>query len=122
MMVPTAGRKGNSGSVFVAVGALLVLAGLFLFPGRAAALDAHDFKMAGDATHTRVVINFDKEPEPRWFMLRGPHRLVVDLPKTRFAIDPKELKASRLVTNVRYGDLSGESSRLIFEVKGPFVI
>lgn len=121
-MVPKARRAGNSGGIFLTVGALLVLAGLMLFPARAFALDAHDFNMAGDATHTRVVLNFDKEPEPRWFMLRGPHRLVIDLPKTRFAIDPKELKASGLVTNVRYGDLSGQASRLMLEAKGPFVI
>ncbi|MBL8576260.1 MAG: N-acetylmuramoyl-L-alanine amidase [Mesorhizobium sp.] len=121
-MVPTAGWKGTSGGILAAVGALLFLAGLLLFPERAVALNAHDFKMAGDATHTRVIMNFDEEPEPRWFMLRGPHRLVIDLPKTRFAIDPKELKANGLVANVRYGDLSGGSSRLILELKGPFVL
>ncbi len=27
----------------------------------------------------RVVVNFDQEPEPRWFMLRSPNRLVIDL-------------------------------------------
>ena len=62
--------------------------------------------MAGDAVRMRVVINFDAEPDPRWFLLRGPHRLVIDLPKTKFAIDPKELKARGLVRNVRYGHIN----------------
>jgi len=88
----------------------------------AAALEAHDYKMAGDATHVRVVVNFDQEPEPRWFLLRSPHRLVIDLPKTKFAIDPKELKARGLISNVRYGDINDKTSRLILEAKGPFAI
>ena len=47
-----------------------------------------------------------REPDPKWFLLRGPHRLVIDLPKTKFAIDPKELKARGLVKNVRYGHIN----------------
>ena len=78
--------------------------------------------MAGDAVHMRVVINFDREPDPRWFLLRSPHRLVIDLPKTQFAIDPKELKARGLVKNVRYGHINDKTSRLILEAKGPFVV
>jgi N-acetylmuramoyl-L-alanine amidase len=88
----------------------------------ASALEAHDFKMAGDASRLRVVVNFDQEPEPRWFLLRAPHRLVIDLPKTRFAIDPGELRARGMIDNVRYGHISDTMSRLILEAKGPFVI
>ncbi|HEY6633398.1 MAG TPA: N-acetylmuramoyl-L-alanine amidase [Rhizobiaceae bacterium] len=91
-------------------------------PSRASALEAHDYKMAGDATHMRVVINFDAEPEPRWFLLRSPNRLVIDLPRAKFAIDPNELKARGLVTNVRYGQINDKTSRLIIEAKGPFVV
>jgi N-acetylmuramoyl-L-alanine amidase len=67
-------------------------------------------------------MNFDQEPEPRWFLLRSPHRLVIDLPKTTFAIDPKELKARGLVKNVRYGHINEKTSRLILETDGPFVV
>ena len=87
-----------------------------------AELHAHDYKMAGDAVKTRVVVNFDEEPEPRWFLLRSPHRLVIDLPKTKFALDPRELKARGLVSNVRYGDINEKTSRLILESKGPVLI
>ena len=74
-------------------------------------LDARDYKMAGDATQMRIVMNFDREPDPRWFLLRGPHRLVIDLPDTRFAIDAEDLKASGLVKGVRYGAARGRQSR-----------
>ena len=39
-------------------------------------LQGHDLT----AVRMRAVINFDSEPEPRWFLLRAPHRLVIDLP------------------------------------------
>lgn len=102
--------------------AVLVLLSVAVPASGAAELHARDYKMAGDAAKTRVVMNFDNEPEPRWFLLRSPHRLVIDLPKTKFALDPKELKARGLVSNVRYGDVNDKTSRLILESKGPFVI
>ena len=45
--------------------------------------------MAGDATRMRVVIQLDREADPKWFLLRGPFRLVVDLPETNFSVDPE---------------------------------
>ena len=93
-------RADRQESGFGAVAwAFLLLIGLAcaMLPSQASALEAHDYKMAGDATQMRVVINFDKEPDPRWFLLRSPYRLVIDLPKTSFAIDPKELKARGLI-------------------------
>ncbi len=104
--------------------AFVLLAALcaFFLPSRSLALEAHDYKMAGDATHMRVVMHFDTEPEPRWFLLRSPHRLVIDLPKTKFALDPRELGSKGLIANVRYGHVNDKSSRLILEAKGPFVV
>ena len=118
-----AGRHGSDrGALVQAALLVLALACSTLFPSLARALEAHDYKMAGDAAHMRVVINFDSEPEPRWFLLRAPHRLVIDLPTTKFAIDPKALKARGLIRNVRYGHINDKTSRLILEAKGPFVI
>lgn len=118
-----AARHESDGYALVwAVLLLLVLACSSIIPSPARALEAHDYKMAGDAVRMRVVINFDSEPEPRWFLLRAPHRLVIDLPTTKFAIDPKELKARGLIRNVRYGHINGKTSRLILEAKGPFLI
>lgn len=83
---------------------------------------ARDFRMAGDATGMRVVLSFDREPDPHFMLLRGPARLVVDLPATNFLIDPASLKARGLIKNVRYGALDEGSSRLILTAKGPFAV
>jgi len=88
----------------------------------AAPLEARDFKMAGDATHMRVVLNFDGEPNPEWLLLRAPYRLVLDLPETKFLLHPGDLKAIGLVKDVRYGHLQEGKSRLSLTSKGPFTV
>lgn len=116
-----------------AKGVLLVLARLLPFlavcllvsQGASAAESAlrmTGYRMAGDAVHTRIVMEFDREPDVRWFLLRGPNRLVVDLPRTEFAIGARELKPRGLVRLVRYGGLENNASRLILTGKGPFLI
>jgi N-acetylmuramoyl-L-alanine amidase len=102
--------------------ALLILA--LLAPGLAEAqsLTARAFKMAGDATHMRIVVQFDAEPAARWFLLRGPNRMVIDLPETKFAFSPKDLRALGLVKSVSYGAVGQGGSRLILATKGPFSI
>jgi N-acetylmuramoyl-L-alanine amidase len=87
-----------------------------------APLVAKGYKMAGDATKMRIVMNFDREPDVKWFLLRGPNRLVIDLANTRFAIDAKDLKARGLVRGVRLGELGEGVSRLILTGKGPFAV
>ena len=91
-------------------------------PARADIIEAHDLVMAGDALRTRIVMQLDGEASLHWFLLRAPHRLVVDLPRTGFAIVPDELKPRGLVTNVRYGKISEDHSRMIFAVNGPFTV
>jgi len=85
-------------------------------------LKASEFKMAGNAVEMRVVLDFDREPAPHWFLLRGPHRLVVDVPDTSFLVDPQSMKPRGLIKNVRYGRLNEGTSRLILTAKGPFAI
>lgn len=86
-----------------------------------APLKALSVKVAGDATKIRIVLNFDREPDVKWFLLRGPNRLVVDLPATKFFLNPKDLKARGLLKHVRYGAV-GEASRLVLTGKGPFSV
>lgn len=105
----------------LAVAGILAAFGLSC-PAQSANLQAHDYKVAGDATRTRIVVHFDREPDLKWFLLRGPHRLVIDLPETSFRLDPRALRAHGLVTGVRYGRLSEGQARIILSSKGPFVV
>ena len=125
-MATTANRQltlhGTEGRALARICCLLLLLLGLVAPAFAAPLQARDYKMAGDALHTRVVLHFDSEPDPRFFLLRAPHRLVIDLPDTRFVIDPKELAERGLVDGVRYGQVNAETSRLVLSAKGPFAV
>ncbi len=83
-------------------------------------LTALTFRMAGDDLRTRIVILFDREPEITTRLFDNPHRLVMELPETRFGFDEKSLAARGLVSHVRYGLASKGRSRLILTLRGPF--
>ncbi|TPM20819.1 N-acetylmuramoyl-L-alanine amidase [Mesorhizobium sp. B2-3-5] len=87
-----------------------------------APLVAKGYKMAGDATKMRIVMDFDREPDIKWFLLRGPNRLVIDLANSRLAIDAKDLKPRGLVKGVRLGEIGDGVSRLILTGRGPFAV
>lgn len=92
-------------------------------PGLAAdRLEAGAFRMAADASRARIIFNFDREPELHWFLLNAPHRLVIDLPETGFAIDPDEAKGRGLVEDVQYGQLGPGISRIILAANTPFEV
>ncbi|MBZ9794114.1 N-acetylmuramoyl-L-alanine amidase [Mesorhizobium sp. ES1-4] len=103
---------------------MLVAVSQFFSPANAAdaPLVAKGYKMAGDATKMRIVMDFDREPDIKWFLLRGPNRLVIDLPNTRFAVDAKDLKPRGLVKGVRLGEIGEGVSRVILTGKGPFAV
>jgi N-acetylmuramoyl-L-alanine amidase len=111
-------------AIFLAVAFSLLAAA-----GRGAAAEAPDeplvateFKVAGDATRVRIVMNFDREPLARWFLLRSPHRLVIDLPDAAFAGQPDSLKPRGLVSDIRYGHLEAGRTRMIVGSRGPFKV
>ncbi len=89
--------------------------------GAGETLSARDVRIAGDATRTRVVIDFNAETELRWMLLRGPHRLVIDLPETRFALDPSKLRPHGLIRSIEHGR-AGEGARIVMAIEGPFVV
>jgi N-acetylmuramoyl-L-alanine amidase len=105
-------------SIFCAL--LGVLTALALPAVAADTIRVHGYKMAGDASRVRIVLQMESEPQVRWTLMRGPHRLVLDLPGTTLALDPKEAAPRGLVTGVRYGQLDAGVSRLILSTEGPF--
>ena len=102
-----------------------ILAVLVLWAAQAGAqelLQARGYKMAGDAARMRVVIQFDRDPDFRWFLMRDPHRLVVDMPEAGFAFAEDELAPRGMVTAVNYGNLERGRSRIILSFDGPFEV
>lgn len=85
-------------------------------------LRATKFKIGGDSAKTRIVLNYDRSFKPNWFLLRKPYRLVIDAPKTVFAIDTAKSTPHGLVSIVRYGQFDGENSRLILGGQSPFIV
>ncbi|WEX07083.1 N-acetylmuramoyl-L-alanine amidase [Chelativorans sp. AA-79] len=122
-------KAGQRGSVSTVIGSLflVLLSFLTLLPDSAFAqpaqpLVAYDYLAAGDQNRTRIVLNFDREPKVDWFLLRTPHRLVIDLPETEFGIEEEQTKAQGLVSRVRYGRMAPDHSRMIFTMPGPFAV
>lgn len=124
------GKCGRGPKRFAALRRLaLILGAAFgLFAGivspsvAAAAVKVLDYKMTGDDARMQIVMNFDREPDPKWFLLRGPYRMVIDLPEAEFALSAKDLKPRGLIDNVRFGDLADGMSRLILTSKVPFSV
>lgn len=114
----------SRGVVSIGLALLFLLAGFarLSFAAAGEPVEVTGYKMAGDAVHMRVVMNFDREPEPKWLLLRGPHRLVIDIPEASFRLDANELKARGLIEDVRYGQVGEGMSRLILTAKGPFTV
>lgn len=101
---------------------LLLMAGVLAAAAGQGVLQAHGYKMAGDASRMRVVLHFDREPAARWSLLRDPHRLVVDMPEAAFGFDPAELEPRGMVTEVRHGNFDQGRSRIILSFDGPFSV
>lgn len=80
-----------------------------------------DLRAAGDRDKTRVVVEFDRKPEVKWFYLDGPHRLVIDLPDSRLVTGGAPAPVG-LIDNVRFGAMASDRARLILSAAGPFVV
>lgn len=103
--------------------AMLCAALLHISQAKAASnapLSALTYRMAGDDLRMRVVVMFDQEPKFSTLLLANPHRLVFDLPETRFGFDENSLAARGIVSRVRYGSIGKNRSRLILTLRGPF--
>lgn len=101
----------------------LLVAAVFSFSAIAEEpLQARSYKLAGDAERMRLVMHFDREPDLRWLLLRGPHRLMLEFPQTDFLVEPADLKPRGLISGVRYGTLPDGHSRMILSTRGPFAV
>jgi N-acetylmuramoyl-L-alanine amidase len=107
---PTAGRAAESPSSNPASN-----------PGAAANLPiASDFRLAGDGTQTRFILDLDKPIQFRAFALADPYRVVVDIPQVSFQLPAGAGAAGRgLIKAFRYGLVMPGGSRIVFDLTGP---
>ncbi|MCO5065966.1 MAG: N-acetylmuramoyl-L-alanine amidase [Rhizobiaceae bacterium] len=101
--------------------AVLVVLVLFASPAQPAA-KATAFELSGNLDRTEASIALDQDAEVSWFLLQAPHRLVIELPETAFAFDPRQLKPFGLVNGVRYGKAAEGRSRIILTSTHPFSV
>src|SRR5690606_32865834 len=85
-------------------------------------LVVQDYKMAGDASRMRLVMDFDREPELRSLLLHDRHRLVVALPEAEFRFDDADLSPRGMVREVRHGTVGQGRSRVILSFDGAFAV
>jgi N-acetylmuramoyl-L-alanine amidase len=81
---------------------------------------ATDARLAGDAKHTRFVVDISQKIDIRAFALADPYRVVVDLPQVNFQFPPKTGDSGRgLIKTFRFGLVMVGGSRIVLDTTGP---
>lgn len=83
---------------------------------------AIDVRAVGDERATRIIISFDRPVAVDHKLLDHPYRLVLDLERVGYGFELADDAFSGLVAAMRYGDMSQDASRMIFEVGAPFEV
>jgi N-acetylmuramoyl-L-alanine amidase len=81
---------------------------------------ANDFRIGGDETQTRFVIDLSRKIDLRAFTLADPYRVVIDLPQVTFQLKPKAGESGRgLVKAFRFGLVMQGGSRIVLDLARP---
>lgn len=80
---------------------------------------AHSARIIGDEARTRIVMDFNEEPEFDVHYLDGPTRIVVDFPAVDFAFPTKDLAPTGLFSDIRFGNMGEGNARLVLTAKKP---
>src|SRR5437588_7547029 len=81
---------------------------------------ASDVRLAGDETHTRLVLDLNRKIDLRVFTLANPYRVVVDLPQLTFKLPDKIGEHGRgLIKVFRYGLVMQGGSRIVIDLSRP---
>lgn len=83
---------------------------------------AYSARVVGDNERARILIDFNKEPTFKIRYLANPNRIIVDLEQTKLAFADEQLTARGILSDIRYGIMSEDKSRVIFSLKTPAVL
>ncbi|MDZ7823677.1 MAG: N-acetylmuramoyl-L-alanine amidase [Ahrensia sp.] len=78
--------------------------------------------VSGNDNNSRIVIDFDSQVVPSVQLLDHPWRLVLDFDRLGFGFAPKPTGWTGFTKDIRWGDMSEATSRIIFEMEKPFKI
>jgi len=77
-------------------------------------------RIAGDENSTRVYFDMDRKIEVNSFIMEGPDRVIIDSSSMLFRFsDPKALEPRGLVSELRYGAIAKERSRVVLTLAYP---
>lgn len=86
-----------------------------------------DVRVVTKGAETHLILRLSQRLVPKVFTLPGPYRLIVDMANVSFRLPPQSgkpvwRKPGHLVTNYRYGLLTPLTSRMVFDIEGPFAV
>lgn len=73
------------------------------------------------AGHTRVVVDLDRALKYRIFLLKNPHRVVIDLPEVHWQ-QSRGSKSVGVLKAFRFGLFRPGTSRIVLDLNGPAVV
>ncbi|MEM7567232.1 MAG: N-acetylmuramoyl-L-alanine amidase, partial [Pseudomonadota bacterium] len=83
----------------------------------------YDARVSGDGIETRLELDMTAEADVRAFVLTAPNRMVIDMARVGFALDPTAHgDGSGLVDAYRYGLLGEGRSRIVADLASPVEI
>jgi N-acetylmuramoyl-L-alanine amidase len=79
-------------------------------------------RIFGTAQKSRIEIDFEGEAEASPNLLAAPHRLVIDMPETLFALGDIKVPNRGYLKSIRQGLVQSGRSRMVFSYAGPFTL
>jgi N-acetylmuramoyl-L-alanine amidase len=79
-------------------------------------------RIFGTAQKSRIEIDFEGEAEASPNLLAAPHRLVIDMPETLFAMGDIKVPNRGYLKSIRQGLVQSGRSRMVFSYAGPFTL
>ncbi|MEL6946658.1 MAG: N-acetylmuramoyl-L-alanine amidase [Pseudomonadota bacterium] len=79
-------------------------------------------RLVGDETRLRLIMDFDKRIEHTSYLLANPARFIVDVPTTVFALGSVHLPKASFASDMKYGSISTDRSRIVLALSSPVKI
>lgn len=83
---------------------------------------AYSARVVGDNERARVLVDFNQEPKFQIRYLTKPNRIIIDLEETKLALGDEQLIPRGILSDIRYGIMAEDKSRIIISLNQPAVL